>query len=145
MKTAASPASKPYLFASRQKLNGGKQRLFMTWQFTCKATFLASSGTWKPSCSRYLVSMIIMPNSGAKSATYCTLGCEAEKKKIIMLTVLTFGFIKFRSSAVQRKYTSDSVFFSLINCIIWPKRPWSRSQIKARPFWLHLHMYMPGF
>ena len=25
--------------------------------------------------------MIIMPNSGAKSATYCTLGCEAEKKK----------------------------------------------------------------
>lgn len=25
--------------------------------------------------------MIIMPNSGAKSATYCKLGCEAEKKK----------------------------------------------------------------
>ena len=25
--------------------------------------------------------MIIMPNSGAKSATYCTLGCEAEKKQ----------------------------------------------------------------
>lgn len=47
---------------------------------TCKATFLASSGTWKPSCSRYFVSIMINPNSGAKSAMYCKLGCEAEIK-----------------------------------------------------------------
>lgn len=48
------------------------------WQNTCKATFLASSGTWNPSCSKYFVSIMIKPNSGAKSATYCRLGWEAE-------------------------------------------------------------------
>lgn len=51
----------------------------ISWH-TCKETFLASSGTWKPSCSRYFVSMMINPNSGAKSAKYCKLGCEAEAK-----------------------------------------------------------------
>ena len=45
---------------------------------TCKATFLASSGTEKPSCSRYLVSVMISASSGEKSTTYCRAMWEPE-------------------------------------------------------------------
>ena len=56
--------------------------------------------------------MIIMPNSGAKSATYCTLGCEAEKKKnTIMLTVLTFGFIKINLGQVQCRESEHQILY----------------------------------
>jgi len=61
----------------------------ISWH-TCKATFLASSGTWKPSCSRYFVSIMINPNSGAKSAKYCKLGCEAETKSKVLGCLLWF-------------------------------------------------------
>ena len=33
---------------------------------TCKATFLAISGTWKPSCSRYFVSDMTSARTGSK-------------------------------------------------------------------------------
>jgi len=36
---------------------------------TCSAMFLASSGTLKPSCSRYFVSVMIHANVGSKFRT----------------------------------------------------------------------------
>lgn len=56
MKAAASPASMPYLFASRQRLNGGKQRLFMHNNLPVKQHSLqvqepgsqAALGIWSP-------------------------------------------------------------------------------------------------
>ena len=56
MKTPASPASKRYLFALRQKLNGGRQRLFVHDNLPVKQHSLqvqepgsqAALGIWSP-------------------------------------------------------------------------------------------------
>lgn len=51
MKTAASPASTPYLFASRQKLNGGKHVNLPVKQHSLQVQepgSQAAQGIWSP-------------------------------------------------------------------------------------------------
>ena len=61
-----------------------KTYFIITKNNTCKATFLPSSGTGNPSCSIYLVSVIISPRSGSKSTRYLiTMWFPAAKQKII--------------------------------------------------------------
>ena len=92
------------------QLNLQLTKFVVSWH-TCKATFLASSGTWKPSCSRYFVSIMINPNSGAKSAKYCKLGCEAETKSKRVLGCLLWFTENDASLTCQLTALSKSLHY----------------------------------
>lgn len=72
--------------------------LFFLWSeqgqlsVTCRATFLANSGTENPSCSMYLVSDMISVNCGSKSTKYFSCTPVKQKWKVNIHRILTTCF-----------------------------------------------------